>query len=190
MAIISTFDPKFQRRAIEENIKLYGKENIVHITKSKLFLWIKVILPFLFWLILLIAFITVVLSNIDAQWFVVFLSVLGVLLWLLPNIGILKLYLDYKMDFVVINPRAMVRYNQEWFFKRISKNIDLKDIRSVSIRRSWFLNSIFNNGNLVFLSEAWESEDDEHMRAWEIIFRYVYHPDLKEKKVTDLLAKI
>ena len=66
----------------------------------------------------------------------------------------------------------------------------MKDIRSTSVRKTGLLDSIFNNWCLVFLSEAWEREDDEHMRAGEIIFRYVYHPDLYNSHVNKLLSKL
>ncbi len=107
---------------------------------------------------------------------------------MIPMFKIVKAYLDYKMDFVIVNPRSLVRYNQEWFFKRISKTIDLKDVRSTSVRKVWFVNSIFNNGELVFLSEAWW-EGTETTRAGEIVFRYVYHPDLRNSQVNKLLNK-
>jgi hypothetical protein len=66
----------------------------------------------------------------------------------------------------------------------------LKDIRSTSVRKSGIIDSLFNNWCLVFLSEAWEREDDEQMRAWEIVFRYVYHPDLRNSRVNKLLTTI
>jgi hypothetical protein len=66
-------------------------------------------------------------------------------MWLFPIVGIIKLYLDYTMDFVIVNPIALIRYNQEGFFKRISKTFDLKDIRSTSVRKSGIIDSLFNN---------------------------------------------
>jgi hypothetical protein len=101
-------------------------------------------------------------------------------------INIIKSYLDYKMDFVVVNSTSLTRYNQEWFFKRISKTIDLKDIRSTSVRKAWLINSLFNNGDLVFLSEAgWMGT--ETTRAGEIVFRFVHHPDKLNSEVNKLL---
>ncbi len=189
MGIISTFDPKFQKKTIGKNIEKYWAENIIHITKSKLFLWVKVVLPSLFWTIVLIAALTLVMMNIDMERLVISLVLMFIGLWLVPIIKTIKLYLDYRMDFVIVNPIALIRYNQEWFFKRISKTIDLKDIRSTSVRKAGLLDSIFNNWCIVFLSEAWEREDNEQMRAGEIVFRYVYHPDLCNSEVNKLLSK-
>jgi len=189
MWIISTFDPKFQKKTLGKNIERYWSENIIHIKKSKLFLWLKIVIPASFWTVLLVFVLTVIVININAEWLLISWVIMSILLRLMPIFKIIKLYLDYKMDFVIVNPRALIRYNQEWFFRRISKTIDLKDVRSTSVRKSWLVNSIFNNGDLVFLSEAWEREDDEQMRAGEIVFRYVYHPDLCNSNVNKLLAK-
>ncbi len=190
MWIISTFDPKFQKKTLRKNIERYWEDKIIHIKKSKLFYWTKIVLPASFWTAVLIFALTMVVGNIEAYWLLITIVILFVLLWLIPIFRVIKFYLDYKMDFVIVNPHSLIRYNQEWFFKRISKTIDLKDIRSTSVRKSWLMNSIFNNGNLLFLSEAWEREDEESMRVGEIVFRYVYHPDLVNSRVNKLLAKI
>ena len=185
MWIISTFDPKFQKKTIGKNIERYWSENILHITKSKLFLWMKVLIPTMFLTIVLITLMTFVLITIKLERLIITLIIILLVWWTVPMLKILKLYLDYKMDFVVVNPRSLIRYNQEWFFKRISKTIDLKDIRSTSVRKSWFINSIFNNGELVILSESgWTGTGTW---AGEIVFRFVYHPDLRNSEINKLL---
>ena len=188
MWIISTFDPKFQKKTISKNIERYWSENILHITKSKLFFWLKILIPTIFLTSILITLLTLVLMYLEVERLIITLIITVLIGWIVPMLKVLKLYLDYKMDFVVVNPRSLIRYNQEWFFKRISKTIDLKDIRSTSVRKAWFINSIFNNGELVFLSEAggmWT----ETTRAGEIVFRFVYHPDLRNSQVNKLLNK-
>ena len=189
MWIISTFDPKFQKRTLSKNMERYGEDNIIHITKSKLFLWKKVLIPTIFITWFLITLLTLIIIYINVTWLAITFIMIVVGGWIIPMSKKLKLYIDYKMDFIIVTPRSLVRYNQEWFFKRISKTIDLKDIRSTSVRKSWLLSSIFDDGHLVFLSEAGETEDDEYMRACEIIFRYVKHPDKVNSNVNKLLAK-
>lgn len=189
MGIISTFDPKFQKKTVAKNIERYGVENVIHIKKSKLFCWIKVVLPWLFWTIVLIWVLTLIFMNIDIKWLEITLTIMFMGLWLVPIFNIVKLYLDYKMDFILVNPIALIRYNQEWFFTRISKTIELRDIRSTSVRKSGFIDSLFNNWCLTILSEGVQMESDEDMRVGEIVFRYVYHPDLCNSKINKLLAK-
>ena len=188
MWIISTFDPKFQKKTIGKNKERYWSDNIIHIRKSKLFLWMKIMIPSIFLTSLLIVLLTFVLMYIDIERLTITLIIIVLVGWMMPMSKVVKLYLDFKMDFVVVNPRSLIRYNQEWFFKRITKTIDLKDVRSTSVRKSGVVNSIFNNGELVILSEAgWEGT--ETTRAGEIVFRYVYHPDLRNSQINKLLSK-
>lgn len=189
MWIISTFDPKFQKKTMGKNIERYWSENVIHITKSKLFLWLKVLIPTIFLTLLLIVLLTFVIMYVDITRLIITLIIVVLIGWAMPMRKILKLYLDYKMDFVIVNPISLIRYNQEWFFKRISKTIELKDIRSTSVRKAWFINSIFNNGELVFLSEGWELDYEESRRAGEVVFRFVYHPDKVNSEVNKLLSK-
>ena len=190
MWIISTFDPKFQKKTLNELVEKYWAEKVILIKKSRFFLWIKVLVPFLFWTSLLIFALIVFVKNINVDWFLWSLVVLSFILWIIPNSKALKYYLDYKMDFIIVNPRSFIRYDQEWFFKRVSKTIDLKKIRSISVRKRWFWNSIFNNGSLLVLSEWWESEKDDALKAWEITFRYLHNPEFYNKRINDLLSEI
>ncbi len=188
MWIISTFDPKFQKKTLNELVEKYWAEKVILIKKSRFFLWIKVLVPFLFWTSLLIFALIVFVKKINVDWFLWSLVVLSFILWIIPNSKALKYYLDYKMDFIIVNPRSFIRYDQDWFFKRVSKTIDLKKIRSISVRKTWFWNSIFNNGSLVILSEWWETEQDEALKAGEIIFRFLYNPELYNQKINNLLS--
>lgn len=190
MGFVSTFSPKFQKKVIKQNIDQYGIENVIHIKKSKLFLWKKILIPFIFWTSVIVVISVLSLPNIWAKWFLWTTIVLFLLLWIISVSKSFKLFLDYKMDFIVVTPRSFIKYDQEWFFKRVSKTIDLKKIRSLSVRKKWFLNSIFNNWNLVVLSEWSENEKDVSMRAGEINFDYLYDPDSIEIKINDLLTRV
>jgi len=76
MAIISTFDPRFQKKTLKKNIERHGQENIVHISKSKLFLWLKVVIPGVFWTLLLVLALTLTLSNVELEWLLISMSLL------------------------------------------------------------------------------------------------------------------
>jgi len=189
MWIISTYDPKFQKKTMRKNIERYWEDNIIHITKSKLFFLTKVLIPMIFFTIILIILLTLVVMYIDVSWLIITLVLILIFWWIVPLSRIIKFYLDYKMDFIIVNPNMLIRYNQQWFFKRISKTIELKDIRSTSVRKSGFLQSLFNDWTLVFLSEAGEMDDDKKERAWEVVFRYVHHPDKVNSEVNKMLLK-
>ena len=95
------------------------------------------------------------------------------------------------MDFAVVTPKSFLRYNQTWFFKRSSKAIDMKHIRSVYVKKAWFFNSIFNNWHIIVLTE-WSSElvKEDWNNPWEVEFRYVYHPEYYSNCIQKLLESI
>lgn len=190
MWILSTFESGFKKRMVNEAIERYGEENIIVIRKSKFFLWIKALIPFLFWTLILVVALVLFIKYISTSWFLWSLILLSVIVWIIPNVKVLKYFLDYKMDFIIVNPRSVIRYDQDGLFKRVSKTIDLKKIRSISVRKRWFWNSVFNNWSLVVVSEWWEAEQNEKLRAGEINFRYLYNPEACNKIINDFLSKI
>ncbi len=190
MWMISTFEPGFHKKALKLNIETYGEDRVICIRKSKFFFWVKVFIPFSFWTLILLLALIFTIPNLDVAWFTWTLIFLYIFVWCIPISKVVKFFLDYKMDFIIVNPRSFIRYNQEWFFKRITKTIDLKKIRSISTRKKWFINSIFNNGTLVVLSEWWEMDRDEQSKWWEITFRYIYNPELYNKQIDDLFSKV
>lgn len=193
MAIISTFDPKFQNKILQDCINEFGADNVVHIRKSKLFLWWFVILPFLLWLFTLITLLFCFIYFIPWKliWLTVALCVIVLLIWIKPATMIIKYYLDYYMDFSIVTPQSFIRYDQTWFFKRTSKVIDLIHVRSVSVEKTWIINSLFNNGNIVVLSE-WSdnSVSDSKSDAGKIIFRYVKDPEKYWDRIQRMLKEI
>ena len=68
MGIISTFDPKFKKQLLEKSKEEFGAENVVYIKKSQLFLYIKVVLPFILWLSILVTLITLAVLYIPWTW--------------------------------------------------------------------------------------------------------------------------
>lgn len=190
MGILSTFEFGFQKRIANESIERYWKENVIVIRKSKFFLWTKVLIPFLFWTTILVVVLVLLIKHISTSWLLWSLIVLSCFLWIAPNIKTLQYFLDYEMDFIVVNPRSFIRYDQDGLFQRVSKTIDLKKIRSISVRKRGFWNSIFNNWSLLVVSEWWEAEQDEKLRAWEINFRNLYNPEAYSKQINGFLSKI
>lgn len=194
MAILSTFDTKFQNQILQKSIDEYWVENVIHIRKSKLFLRFYVIFPWFAWFVTLIGILSLVVLFIPSYltWLIVALVVIIVIARLIPWYKILKYWFDYYMDFSIITPQTFIMYDQTWFLKRTSKVIDLTHIRSVSVEKSWFVDSIFNNWNIVVLSE-WsdlsgvrESKTD----PWKIYFRYVKNPEYYADRIQSMLKNI
>jgi hypothetical protein len=98
---------------LRKNKERYGDENIIHISKSKLFLWLKILIPTISFAVLLIVLLTFILMYIDFERLRITLVIIVLVGWSIPMINIIKSYLDYKMDFVVVNSTSLTRYNQE-----------------------------------------------------------------------------
>ncbi len=100
--------------------------------------------------------------------------------------------MDYEMDFAVVTPKTFVMYNQTWFFKRSTKAIDLKHIRSVYVKKSWFINSVFNNWSIIVLTEwsAGNNVKEDGNNPGEVEFRYVYRPEYYSNRIQKLLSDL
>ena len=191
MSIISTFDPKFKKQLLEKSKEEFWEWNVVYIKKSHLFLCVKVLLPFILWFSVFVTLVTCAILYIPWTWLRITSCVVVLWAFAIPWYKILKYFLDYEMDFAVVTPKSFLRYNQTWFFKRSSKAIDMKHIRSVYVRKAWFFNSIFNNWHIIILTEwsAWNPKEDWN-NPWEVEFRYVYHPEYYSNCIQRLLESV
>lgn len=191
MGIISTFDPKFKKQLLEKSKEEFGEWKVVFIQKSHLFLCIKVILPFILWFSILVTLITCCIIYIDLVWLSIALCAITLGAFSVPWYKTLKHFLDYEMDFAVVTPKTFLRYNQTGFFKRSSKAIDMKHVRSVYVKKAWFINSIFNNWNIIVLTE-WSTTavQEDWNNPWEVEFRYVHNPEYFSSCIQQLLAEI
>lgn len=200
MGVISTFDPKYKWELYNDCVNEYWVDNVVLIKKSWLFLTFYVILPTLWYLIILalLILLVVLLSNriVDSKIasivMIVWIVIAVIAMWSIWCFTTLKYYLDYCMDFSIVTPQSFIRYDQTWFFKRTSKVIDLVHIRSVSVQRTWIINSLFNNWNIIVLSEwsdfLWWKDSKEN--AWKIYFRYVYNPEYYSQRIEWFLREL
>lgn len=57
------------------------------------------------------------------------------------------------MDFLLVTPKEIIKYDQEWFFNRKSERLNANIIKSITVRKEWFIESLFDIGTIVFLTE-------------------------------------
>jgi hypothetical protein len=105
------------------------------------------------------------------------------ILFLLITVKILKRFIDFEMDFVIITKDEIEAFNQIWIFKRKVISLDIKKIRSIIVEKDWFFKSLFNIGSLKILSE-WDSEHE-----WEIRFNYIHRLWKLKIAVSSLIHK-
>ena len=185
MKIFSNFDSERKKEAYKEIVEKYGEENVLVLNKSFLFLFIKVIIPVFWWFIAVfwlrfLIFINLWEDNTIKSLFTLFMLLLY--LFILTISSVVKYYIDYKLDFSVVTPEYLTRYNQTWFFKRDIKSSYVRNIKTITIVKNSFWYNIFNNWNLIFLSE-WDREKWD----WEIVLHYIQNPEGKKKEITRIM---
>ena len=168
-------------QCLEENFQQYGESNVLCLSKSRLYWFVKFFFPFLWYLSL----------NILIVIFFYYIFDYSYLTWILVVVGLISLpflffllgkYIDYKMDFVIVTPESLIEYNQAWIFSKRVIVINEKSIKSITVQRGGLLYSIFNNGDLIFFSE-W---DETH---WDITLRYVFQPEENRAHIATIMNK-
>jgi hypothetical protein len=49
------------------------------------------------------------------------------------------------MDFALVTPKSLIMFNQTGIFKRDMATVDVDKIKTISVRKRYFLYSVFNN---------------------------------------------
>jgi hypothetical protein len=96
---------------------------------------------------------------------------------------VIKKYIDFKLDFGIITPKWVFSYNQTGILRRNMTSLNVQNIRSIVVNKAWLIYSIFNNGEILVLSEGSDNN------KWEAKFNYVNNPELKRKKMKQIFSK-
>lgn len=183
--MISTFDIHLLDKEYKKYSQKYGSENVILIQRDGIYRNIYIVLPSLGFLAIMIVFMIFwVINNIDysAYWY---FKVSIVVVWLLFFLyRISDKVLNYYLDFTIITPLEIVQYDQKWFFSRPMKTVASEKIKTISIRKWGIMQSVFNFGTLIFLSE-W----DEQWR-WDIEIYFVHKPEEKKERIRNILKQL
>lgn len=182
MKLFSNFDTERKQEAYDEAVQKFWAKNVLVLSKSGLFLMIKVVLPFLRWTLVFITVQFPIYITLGEFWNVKYiLTVVMLLVYTVVISPLFKYYIDYIMDFSLVTPQYLTRYNQSWPLKRDIKASNVKNIKTITIEKNNLLYNIFDNGNLVFLSE-WDRDNDG-----EIVLHYIKDPESKKKEITRIM---
>lgn len=183
MKFFSSFDTNLKNQYITDFCERYEKENIVIIQRSYLYFLKKVSIHIFLWcisyIIRIIGIYILLWENslIQFGWW----SGLFFLFWFLSLAG--ENYIDYTMNYAIFTPHEAILVEQLWLFKRTIKSLDITKIKSISIRKSNLLYSIFNDGVLTIMNE-WSSTHG----MGEIVFKYVNKPEEVKDKIQHLIS--
>ena len=85
------------------------------------------------------------------------------------------------MDFLIITPAEISKYDQTGMFDRVVEKINSQKVKSISISKPSFFNSIFDIGTLTFLVEGNDVKGD-------IVMDYVDAIEAIESKITHIMG--
>ncbi len=182
MKLFSNFDTKKKEKMLIHYQNQFGSKNVFMVQKSKLFRLIRVFLPFMGYLILEIIIIWAWIYFFWYSYISYFIIGFSLLIFLVFSRPIILNYLEYVMDFLVITPKEVIKYNQEGFFERDVQTMSLINLKTISVKKRWLIMSIFNNWDMIFLSEwTWGN------LIWEITFHCVSKPEKIRYKISSIV---
>ncbi len=190
MRIFSSFDTKYKHIVLEKYAQEHGEENILVLQRSQLFAWIYVYIPTIVYTTMLIAVlysILVWITSPSTTWISIAITILVYLFVIFP---IIKRYIDLKLDFTVVTPAGVYLYNQRGIFYRTMSALNIDNIRTINVQKSNMIYTIFDNGDIIFLSE-WPDADagQSDYSLWHAKIYYVYDPESKKDKIQQIFKK-
>ncbi len=165
MRIFSNFDTKLRQKRFQEYQAEYGEGNVLCFWRSKLYRAYKFLLPILFVVAFSILSLAFMYKWLDGEYFwYIFVSVFIIdLVFFVPAVS---KYIDYKMDFIIVVPSSIIMHDQAWLFKKDIITINSSSIKSISVKKTWLLYSIFDNGDIIILTEGDIEQNGEIKLKW------------------------
>ncbi len=87
------------------------------------------------------------------------------------------------MDFVIVIPNAIMIYDQWALFKRDVITISAQSIKTISVQKSWLFYSIFDNGDIVILTEGGDVDHNG-----ESILRRIPKPEKRRNQIVKIVG--
>jgi len=181
MALFSTFDLWLKQERYDYFVNKFGVDKVLLIDRTFLFAIIHVILPAIFYFVLI--WVTLWVSSlisasaIDSFLYIVWVP-LSIIMFLIMIYRVGKVYLDYVLDFTIVTPEELISYNQTGILKRRIRTLQTEKIKTATVDKAWFWFSVFNIGNLEFFAE-W----DQVGWSGEINLTWVKRPEDVKAKV-------
>lgn len=181
MKIFSNFDTNTRHIKTAEHKKKYGAENVICFWRSVLYRVIKVMIP-VFFLVSVSTIIIIFLYNMFWIDYLIYSIIAVLLVDIVIAIPIIGKYIDYKMDFIIVTPDILIMYDQNGILDKDIITINEKSIKTISVKRNGFLYSVFDNGDVIVLSE-WDTLNGE------MTLRWVARPEKRRKDILRIMEK-
>lgn len=183
--LLWSFDPNLKNEKVTQYQNKFGKESVLLIQRSKLFLFLKIIVPLIIYMLIYAGIIVAISYGFEWDREVIgYSAIIGFLVIFLIFLSLnLKRLLDYLMDFIIVTPEQIIAYNQRGIRKRSNMTIECVKIKSISTSYRSRLFSLFNNGDIKFLSEG-DSHSSGEIKAF-----YVHEPQKTKEKIYNIMEK-
>ena len=185
MKIFSNFNTNYSTEILNENLKIYKKEEVVLLLRSKFYLYFHVIPLFLLHLLILL--------WIFYMWlffsFGIYIFIIIFLIWFLVFwFNVVYKLLKYICDFTVITPWWITTYKQKWVIHSVFKEIPSGKIKVVEIFRSGILGNIFCYGSVDIIADISDGNyiDVDNESPWVLGLSYVDSPWLIKSKISKI----
>jgi hypothetical protein len=181
MRIFSNFDTRLRQRIYEEYQTNYGIDNVLCFWRSTLYLYYRILIPLTLLVVATVLWLMFFYQRLDGTYFNYIITVFVIIdiVFMFPIIG---KYVDYIMDFIVVIPSSIMMYDQWGILKRNIHTISALSIKAISISKSWLLYSLFDNWDILILTEG----DTEH--DGEIRFRWIPDPEKKKNQIVKIVG--
>lgn len=182
MKILSNFDTRLGKKLRKEYEESFGEWNVLLVHKSKFFFYKHIWLSFFLYIILLIVWAYFLYSyepinEYLERWF----WWVFILYWLLLFIKNSRQWINYRMDFLLVTPKEVIKYDQKWVFWRSVDKIHSEKVKAIRVSKHWFLMSLLNIWTLKFLAE-WDRDEGD------ILMEYVDWVEAREKRIRTILS--
>ncbi len=166
---------------LKEYQERYSPENVLLFGRSVLYRFIKIFFPLLTIFVVNVSCLVLLYIWLDWSYFIYFLIVF-LLFDLVLIVPVITKYFDYKMDFIIVTPDHLIMYDQKWILDKNVITINEKSIKTIFVKRPGFLYSVFNNWDIIFLSE-WDTNYGE------ITLRRVAKPEKRKWDIARIMWK-
>lgn len=188
MKILSNFDTNLSSELYNNYVKKYWKNNTLILFRNKVYLFLYVIIPALFYFfsISLVYYYLWYSITFDDQFIESvkrsFINLVFIISFIPVFWKLLKRIIDYWMDYTIVTPDDIVHYDQNGFFSRDARTLSTSKLKTITVEKDWLLRSLFNFWNIKFLSE-WDNA-----RSWDIHIFYIYDPDNVKYKIREIIT--
>ncbi len=183
MKILSNFDSTYASSLYKENVALFGEEHVSLVRKSRLIRYATVFSPVAMLFAFLILGIYVIYMYVSDLPVIIRLFRCIMALWIFfLGKKLVGKYIDYTMDFLIVTPKEVMKFDQKGIFNRIAEKIAADKIKTITVKKEWFWASFFNVGSIIFLAEGQSETGD-------IIMDYVDAVESVEKTIKHVLGQ-